>query len=68
MTAEGRLERGEANYKANKFLNNPETIAYIAEIPKIEAKAKAAAKAEAAKIVAEEKAATKEAENAAPTE
>ena len=29
MSSEGRLARGKANYKANKFLNNSETLDYI---------------------------------------
>ena len=32
MTHEGRLARGKANYEAGKFLNNSETIAYLATI------------------------------------
>ena len=28
MTKEGRMIRGEANYKAKKFLDNSETMAY----------------------------------------
>ena len=35
MTAEGRLRRGEENYDAGKFLNNPETIAYAETLPNV---------------------------------
>ena len=34
MTAEGRLARGKANHEAGKFLKNPETLAYVAALPK----------------------------------
>ena len=34
MTAEGRLARGKANYESKKFLDNSETLAYIATLPK----------------------------------
>ena len=34
MTAEGRLQRGKANYEARKFLDNSETLAYIDSLPK----------------------------------
>jgi hypothetical protein len=34
MTKEGRLARGEANYKAGKFLDNAETLEFLAEKPK----------------------------------
>jgi len=34
MTKEGRLERGKANYEAKAFLNNPETLEYIATLEK----------------------------------
>ena len=34
MTKEGRLQRGEANYKAGKFLKNSETLEYISTLPK----------------------------------
>ena len=34
MTSEGILARGEANYKANKFLTNSETLVYMATLPK----------------------------------
>ena len=34
MTAEGRLARGKINYEAKAFLNNSETLAYIATLPK----------------------------------
>ena len=40
MTADGILARGEANYKANKFLTNSETIAYAESLPKEEDKPK----------------------------
>ena len=29
MTKEGRMIRGEANYKAKKFLDNSETLEYL---------------------------------------
>ena len=32
MTAEGRLARGKENYERGKFLNNSETIAYVATL------------------------------------
>ena len=32
MTVEGRLQRGKANYEANKFLDNSETVAYAATL------------------------------------
>ena len=42
MTAEGRLSRGKANFEAKKFLDNPETLEYVAtlktEKPKTKAK------------------------------
>ena len=34
MTAEGRLARGKENYEAGKFLDNQETIDYVATLPK----------------------------------
>ena len=34
MTAEGRLARGKENYEAKKFLDNSETLEYIATLPK----------------------------------
>ena len=34
MTAEGRLQRGKANYEAKRFLDNPETLEYIETLPK----------------------------------
>lgn len=34
MTAEGILARGKENYEAKKFLDNSETLAYIATLPK----------------------------------
>ena len=34
MTSEGRLARGEANHKAGKFLNNSETLDYVATLEK----------------------------------
>jgi len=34
MTAEGRVARGKQNYEAKKFLDNSETLAYIATLPK----------------------------------
>jgi len=34
MTAEGRLARGKANYEAGKFLDNSETLGYIATLEK----------------------------------
>ena len=40
MTVEGRLARGEANYKAGKFLDNSETLEYVATLPKTETKTK----------------------------
>ena len=33
MTTEGRLARGEENFKAGKFLNNPETLEYLDNKP-----------------------------------
>ena len=40
MTAEGRLARGKENYDAKKFLNNSETLLYMATLkePKEEVK------------------------------
>lgn len=42
MTAEGRLRRGKENYEAEKFLDNSETLEYVAtlEKPKEEVKVK----------------------------
>ena len=34
MTAEGRLARGKENYDSGKFLDNQETIDYVATLPK----------------------------------
>ena len=34
MTEEGRLARGKANHEAGKFLDNSETVAYVALLPK----------------------------------
>ena len=34
MTAEGRLARGKLNYESNKFMDNSETLEYIATLPK----------------------------------
>jgi len=34
MTKEGRLQRGKENYEAGVFLDNPETLEYIATLPK----------------------------------
>ena len=34
MTEEGRLKRGKENYERGRFLDNPETLAYVATIPK----------------------------------
>ena len=34
MTAEGRLARGKENYERGKFLDNSETLAYVATLPK----------------------------------
>lgn len=34
MTAEGRLQRGKANYEAKAFLDNSETLEYIETLPK----------------------------------
>jgi len=34
MTAEGRLARGKENYETKRFLDNSETLAYIATLPK----------------------------------
>ena len=34
MTAEGRLARGKENYDFGKFLDNQETIDYVATLPK----------------------------------
>ena len=34
MTAEGILARGKANYETKRFLNNSETLAYVATLPK----------------------------------
>lgn len=41
MTAEGRLLRGKENFDSNRFLKNPETLAYMAtlEAPKGEPEA-----------------------------
>ena len=41
MTAEGRLARGKENYEAGKFLDNSETLAYVATLPKEKPKEKA---------------------------
>ena len=40
MSAEGILRRGKVNYEAGVFLDNPETLAYIESIKKIEEKPK----------------------------
>ena len=32
MTAEGRLARGKENYEAKRFLDNSETLEYIATL------------------------------------
>ena len=40
MTKEGRLLRGKANYEAKVFLNNSETLDYIATLPKEKPKEK----------------------------
>lgn len=32
MTAEGRLARGKANYEEKKFLDNSETLEYMATL------------------------------------
>jgi len=32
MTAEGRLSRGKLNYEAGRFLDNSETLEYIATL------------------------------------
>lgn len=37
MTEEGVLARGKANYDAGKFLDNIETLAYVATLPKEDA-------------------------------
>ena len=34
MTEKGRLSRGKANYEANAFLDNSETLAYIKTLEK----------------------------------
>ena len=34
MTQEGRLARGKENYEAKVFLDNSETLEYIATLPK----------------------------------
>ena len=34
MTSEGMLARGKANFEANRFLNNSETLSYIASMHK----------------------------------
>ena len=34
MTAEGRLARGKENYETKRFLDNSETLAYVATLPK----------------------------------
>ena len=34
MTQEGRLARGKANYEAGKFLDNSETLEYVATLKK----------------------------------
>ena len=44
MTKEGILSRGKANYEAKKFLDNSETLAYIATLPKEKPKEKENAK------------------------
>lgn len=38
MTKEGRLARGKANLIAKRFLNNSETLEYIASLPKVKPK------------------------------
>jgi hypothetical protein len=32
MTAEGRLARGKENYERKRFLDNPETLEYMATL------------------------------------
>lgn len=34
MTKEGRLSRGKENYEKGRFLDNQETLDYIATMPK----------------------------------
>jgi len=34
MTKEGRLARGKLNYEAKVFLDNSETLEYVATLPK----------------------------------
>ena len=34
MTSEGRLARGKENYERGRFLDNPETLAYMGTLPK----------------------------------
>ena len=36
MTAEGRLARGKLNYDAKRFLDNSETLEYIASLKPVE--------------------------------
>lgn len=36
MTAEGRLARGKENYDKGRFLDNSETLEYVASLPKKE--------------------------------
>ena len=38
MSSAGILARGKANYEANAFLDNPETMAYVATLKKEEPK------------------------------
>ena len=38
MTKEGRLTRGKINYEARVFLDNPETLEYLASLKKPEVK------------------------------
>ena len=37
MTAEGRLARGKLNYEAKRFLDNSETLEYIATLKEVKA-------------------------------
>ena len=38
MTTEGRLARGKENYELKRFLDNSETLEYMATIPKTKEK------------------------------
>ena len=49
MTQEGRLQRGKENHDRGRFLDNPETLEYVATLPKAKPKAKEADNATSAK-------------------